>query len=123
MQVQLHETRHKKRSILTRKTRLPVISSVIFIRTISLILQSMQLQLQDLGSGKCSIPMRKRRLPVMQASKPAASKCRSWHWSAKNTCMQSHSVIAEWEDLCRDQKGTAKMRDPSRIPRDYTTFL
>ena len=30
--------------------------------------------------------MRNRRLPVMQASKPAASKCRSWHWSARNTC-------------------------------------
>jgi hypothetical protein len=46
VQVQLHETRHKKRSILTRKTRLPVISCVKIIKTISLLLQSMQVQLK-----------------------------------------------------------------------------
>ena len=103
-----HETCHKKCSILTRKTRLPVISCVKIIKTISLLLQSMQVQLKDIGSGKCSIPMRKRRLPVMQASKPAASKCRSWHWSAKNTCMQRHIVRADGEDQCRDQKGNSK---------------
>lgn len=31
-------------------------------------------------------PIKNRRLLVMHASKPAASKWRSWHWSARNTC-------------------------------------
>lgn len=36
--------------------------------------------------SRANVPMRNTRLPVMQASKPAASKRRSWHWSARNTC-------------------------------------